>query len=128
MSGHTLERILHVDDEADIREIVRVSLEAIGGFRVRSCASGAQAVASAPEFNPDLLLLDVMMPGMSGPETLAALRGGPAAVSAPAVFMTARDDAAPWRALGAVATIAKPFDPLRLPARLGEIWERRARG
>ena len=74
MSAQTLNRILHVGDEPDIREIAKVSPEAVGGFTVETCSSGREALDRAEQFAPDLLLLDVMMPGMDGPTTLGELR------------------------------------------------------
>ena len=74
MSLRPLNRILHVEDEPDIREIIRLVLRLIGHFTVQSCADGAEALLAAPRFQPDMILMDVMMPGMSGPETLARLR------------------------------------------------------
>ncbi|MEJ2347285.1 MAG: response regulator, partial [Gammaproteobacteria bacterium] len=69
-----LRRILLVEDEPDIRQIVRLSLETVGGFAVKACGSGEQAVQCGAGFHPDLILLDFMLPGMDGPATLQALR------------------------------------------------------
>ncbi|RME29239.1 MAG: response regulator [Deltaproteobacteria bacterium] len=82
--------ILHVDDDPAIREIVRLLLEKIGGFAVTSVASGQEALAIVQRQPPDLVLLDVMMPGMSGPETLQALRDRQEHASLPVVFLTAK--------------------------------------
>ena len=67
-------RILLVDDEPDIREVVDVSLGLDPEFRTRACASGADALVMAAEWSPSIILLDVMMPVMDGPATLANLR------------------------------------------------------
>jgi two-component system OmpR family response regulator len=110
-------RILHVDDEADIREVVELSLGLDPAFSVRSCASGADAIAEAAKWCPDMILCDVMMPGMDGPATLARLRESPQTVNTPVVFMTARGQAHEiehFKSLGAVGVIAKPFDPMTL--------------
>src|SRR3989304_4214120 len=72
-----LKRILYVEDESDIRTVTAMALEAVGGFAVICCSSGAEALAKAPEANAELILLDVMMPGMDGLATLSALRGLP---------------------------------------------------
>ena len=122
-----LKRILHVDDEADIREIGKLALEAVGGFMVESCASGSEAVQKGPGFAPDLLLLDVMMPGMDGPATLRALREIIILKNVPAVFMTAKaqpSEIAALKDLGAVDVIVKPFDPMSLAQQLSDIWSR----
>jgi len=111
--------ILYVDDEADIREIVQMALELDPTITLRLCASGGEALAlqAAGEPPPDLLLLDVMMPDMDGPTTLLRLRENPVWSAKPAVFMTARAQAADrerFLALGAVGVIVKPFDPMTL--------------
>ena len=69
-----LRRVMCVEDDADIRLILAFSLGTVGGYEVLCCAGGREAVAQVPVFRPDLVLLDVMMPDLSGPETLLALR------------------------------------------------------
>ncbi|MDV2856538.1 MULTISPECIES: response regulator [Oceanimonas] len=121
----TLERILYVEDDEDIREIARLALEMVGGFTVLLCASGEEALTRATGFAPDMILLDVMMPGMDGPGTLAALRRQPALAHTPVAFMTAKiqpQEIAAYKALGAVDVIAKPFDPMALPEQIRAIW------
>jgi CheY-like chemotaxis protein len=115
----TRTRILHIDDEADIREVIELSLSLDPAFDIRSCASGSEGVAAAAEWCPDLILLDVMMPVMDGPATLAQLRQNPELARVPVIFMTARAQLGELdrlRALGAVGVIAKPFDPMALAA------------
>jgi CheY-like chemotaxis protein len=110
-------RILHVDDEPDIREIVEISLGLNPDFEVRACACGADAVATAAEWSPSLILLDVMMPGMDGPTTLTHLRKDPRTADIPVLFMTARAQACEVQqfiVLGAQGVISKPFDPMTL--------------
>jgi two-component system, OmpR family, response regulator len=122
-------RILCVEDEDDIRVVMRLTLEAVGRFTVQCCASGAEAVGVASEFAPDLILLDVMMPSLDGPATLLALRALPGLASTPVVFVTAQvagDDTANLMALGAIGVITKPFNPMALPGKLREIWARHA--
>jgi two-component system, OmpR family, response regulator len=122
-----LARILYVEDEPDIRMVAQMALEAVGGFTVIACASGSEALAAAPSAGADLLLLDVMMPGMDGPSTLKALRDLPATAETPVIFMTAKVQAtevAQYMALGALDVIHKPFDPMELSAQIGRIWER----
>jgi CheY-like chemotaxis protein len=125
----SLERILYVEDEADIRSVARMALEAVGGFKVLECRSGAEAIAAASTARADLILLDVMMPGMDGPATLQALRAIPATRSTPVIFMTAKVQAAEiaqYKALGALAVIAKPFDPMQVSAEIQRIWGEQA--
>jgi CheY-like chemotaxis protein len=110
-------RILHVDDEPDIREIVDLSLGLNPDFQVRSCASGDEALTAAAEWSPELILLDVMMPRMDGPTTLSSLRKNPNTTDIPVLFMTARAqprEIEQFIALGAQGVISKPFDPMTL--------------
>jgi two-component system OmpR family response regulator len=112
-------RVLHVDDEPDIREVVEFSLGLDPDLSMRSCASGEEALAVAEAWLPDIVLLDVMMPVMDGATTLAHLRGNPRTAAIPVVFMTARAQSREldlFRSLGAVGIIAKPFDPMTLAA------------
>lgn len=120
-----LERILYVEDETDIQTIARMALETVGGFSVEVCGSGQEALDVFPKFKPDLVLLDVMMPEMDGPETLRALRALPGGESIPVIFMTAKvqsHEIAEYRDIGAVDVIAKPFDPMTLAGKVQEIW------
>jgi two-component system OmpR family response regulator len=122
-----LSRIMYVDDEPDIRTIVDLVLHTLEGFSVTLCASGAEALQRAPEILPQLVLLDVMMPGMDGPETFRALRALPATSAVPVVFVTAKvqpAEVARFRGLGAADVIAKPFDPLALAGQVRAIWSR----
>lgn len=110
-------RILYVDDEADIREIAAMAIALDDGLEVRCCASGEEALDVAPEWRPDLILLDVMMPVLDGPGTFARLRADPATAAVPVVFITARtraEEVAGFIALGARGVIGKPFDPIAL--------------
>src|SRR5664280_24249 len=112
-------RILHVDDESDIREVVELSLGLDPALATRSCGSGKEALAVAAEWQPDLILLDVMMPVMDGPATLVQLRENARTASIPVIFMTARAQTREldrFRILGAVGVVAKPFDPMTLAA------------
>jgi CheY-like chemotaxis protein/HPt (histidine-containing phosphotransfer) domain-containing protein len=123
-----LERILYVEDEPDIRTIALAVLRKRGGYEVTACASGREAIAAAPTARADLILLDVMMPGMDGPTTLAALRELPETAATPVIFMTAKvmsADVAHLRGLGALEVIAKPFDPLTLAQQVARAWEGR---
>ena len=122
-----LTRILYIEDEDSIRTIALTVLEALGGFTVVACASGMQALEAAPDAAADLILLDVMMPGMDGPATLKALRALPQTAQTPAIFMTAKVQASEiqqYKSLGAIDVIAKPFDPMTLSAQISEIWRK----
>ena len=122
-----LHRILYIEDEADIQAIAKIALEAVGGFSVEVCSSGEEALRCGPASPPDLILLDVMMPGMDGPSTLLRLREFPVLATTPVIFMTAKvqpAEIAYFRSLGALDVIAKPFDPMNLPRQVSEIWGR----
>ena len=126
-----LSRILYVEDQQDIRIVAKMALEAVGGFTVIACASGKEALNSAPAAMADLLLLDIMMPGMDGPTTLKALRELPATAHTPVIFMTAKvqtAEVAQYMGLGALQVIPKPFDPMELSAQIWRIWEMQAEG
>ena len=115
--------ILYVDDEPDIREVAVVSLELDPEIEVRAvdCGAAALEVLADPAWVPDAILLDVMMPVLDGPATLARLRTLPAHGATPVVFITASVQAheqARLMALGAAAVIAKPFDPMTLASQL----------
>lgn len=125
MAAKALERISYVEDDSDIREIVGIALAQIGGFSVDLCDSGQAAIERVPEFKPDLILLDVMMPGMDGVETFGRLRTIPELNETPIVFMTANSmqhDLEKYHALGAADVITKPFDPMSLPEKIQDIW------
>lgn len=127
MSG-TLNKILYVEDEPDIQAVAKLALEAVGGFTVKICSSGQEALTELPGFAPDVILLDVMMPGMDGPTTLKALREIDSLREIPVIFMTAKvqpPEVAHYKELGALDVIAKPFDPMTLASSVRSIWERR---
>jgi CheY-like chemotaxis protein len=114
-----------VEDEPDIQIIGKLALESLGGFVVQTCNSGAEALVAAPNFAPDLILLDVMMPELDGPSTLAILRATPGLANVPVVFMTAKvqpHEIAHYRALGALGVIPKPFDPMTLADSIRQMW------
>ena len=120
-----LNRILYVEDEPDIQTIARIALETVGGFTVEICSSGQEAVQKVDAFNPDLILLDVMMPDMDGPTTMTALRQQTNARETPIIFITAKvqtQEVESYKALGAIDVIAKPFDPMALSQKIRDIW------
>lgn len=114
--------VLHIDDEPDIREVVAISLMIDPTINVRSVGSGVEALdLLATGWRPDVVMLDVMMPGLDGPGTLARLREIPSPPPPPVIFMTARaqaEEQARLMALGAIAVIVKPFDPMTLAERV----------
>lgn len=127
MGRERLERILYVEDEPDIQAVAQIALENVGGFTVKICSSGEEALNSAVDFDADLILLDVMMPGMDGPSTLRALRRIPELVDTAAIFMTAKvqpQEIEHFKSLGAMDVIAKPFDPMTLATQITDTWNR----
>ncbi len=122
---NTLTRILHVEDDRSIQAVAKVALEVVGGFQVLSCISGQEALDKVCDFDPHFILLDVMMPGMDGPETLARLRELVDLSQVPVAFMTAKVQPAEiehYRSLGARDVIIKPFDPMQLANQVRSIW------
>ena len=121
-------RILIIDDEDDIREVAALSLETVAGWEVETASSGALGLASAIEYQPDAVLLDVMMPGMDGPTTFRELRKNPATSHIPVLLLTAKVQSSDQRRfadLGVEAILFKPFDPLTLGTQIADVlgWE-----
>jgi len=121
-------RILIIDDEDDIREVAALSLETVAGWEVETASSGSLGVARAIDYQPDAVLLDVMMPGMDGPTTFRELRNNPATSHIPVLLLTAKvqsNDQRRFADLGVEAILFKPFDPLTLAAQISTVlgWE-----
>lgn len=127
----SVQRILFVEDQQDIQAIATIALESIGKFTLKTCSSGQEAIDAAVSFLPDLLLLDVMMPGMDGPTTLTKLREFTQLENTPVIFMTAKvqpTEVAELKALGALDIITKPFDPITLADQIRSIWQQNQQG
>ncbi len=122
-----LNKILYIEDEPDIQTVARLALENVGGFTLEVCNSGQIALDVAEQFAPDLILSDVMMPGMDGPETVIALRKIPSLSKTPVMFMTAKvqtDEVEELLSYGALGVIPKPFDPMSLSTKILDLWEK----
>lgn len=120
-------KILMIDDEEDIRKVGRLSLERVGKFAVVQACSGPDGLNLAEKELPDLILLDVMMPGVDGPETLARLKQSDSLKNTPVIFMTARvqpQDLERYHQMGAIGVVQKPFDPMTLPDEIRAIFAR----
>ena len=120
--------VLLIDDEPDIREVVELSLGSVAGWEVLTASCGADGVALASAQRPDVILLDVMMPGLDGPATLDVLRGRDETRAIPVLFMTAKAQAGEltrYASLGVAGVIPKPFDPMTLSDRVAAVlgWE-----
>ncbi|SEP69430.1 Response regulator receiver domain-containing protein [Azotobacter beijerinckii] len=119
-----LKKILHIEDDGLIQAIVKASLKAIGGLEVLCVSSGKEALEIVGDYSPDLILLDVVMPGMDGPETLKKLKEKIDMEHTPVIFMTAKvtpEEIEHYRTLGASGVIIKPFDPMTLHEEINKI-------
>ena len=126
MNRTQLKTLLYVDDDSDIREIVEIALGLIDNLKVDTSPSGEQALSLIPTLNPDLVLLDVMMPGMDGPTVFSRMKANKELPNCPVIFVTAKAlprEIAYFRELGAAGVIAKPFDPMDLGRQVLQIWE-----
>jgi CheY-like chemotaxis protein len=124
----SLKKLLYVDDDADIREIVQMSLSLDGTLEVITSDGGERALLKMQVEKPDLVVLDVMMPGMDGPALLQRMRQDPALDQIPVIFMTAKasaEETAKFRELSAIGVIGKPFDPMTLGGQVKSLWEAR---
>jgi CheY-like chemotaxis protein len=124
VTSTTIAKVLMVDDEPHVRRVAEVSLAKVGRWSVSLAASGVDALAAAEREQPDVILLDVMMPGMDGPTTLGALQAHPALATIPVIFMTAKvqeHEVERFLGLGAAGVICKPFDPMKLPDQIRRI-------
>ena len=121
-----LEKILLAEDEEDIRTIAQIALEDIGQLQAEFCASGQEVLNKVDSFRPDLIILDVMMPGMDGVATFHALQKKPEFAKIPVIFMTAKvqsTEILSYKEMGALEVIAKPFDPMTLADQIQSIWK-----
>lgn len=120
-----LVRILYAEDEPDIQKLASMALELIGGFTLKTCSSGLEALNEIEAFEPQLLLFDVMMPGLNGPEALKKIRKIEAYSDTPTIFITANsqpDQVQGYLDIGAVDVITKPFDPMTLAQQIQGTW------
>ena len=127
MPTRPLNKICYVEDDEDIQRIVRLSLERVGKMTVEVVGDPMVAIETMKAFGPDLVLLDVMMPGMDGPTLFRAMKERPETQSLPVVFITAKANQVELdelTRLGAAGAISKPFSPKDLPDQLRAIWEK----
>ena len=120
----TPKRVLVIDDEDDIREVAKVSLEMVGGWETLTARSGSEGLEKARSEQPDAILLDVMMPDMDGPATFRRLQADDTIRHIPVILLTAKvqaNDRRRFAELGVKGVIAKPFDPLGLPREVSEV-------
>ena len=116
---------MYVDDDTDILAVTKLCLNLVGGFEVITWSTATDAIEQIRKEAPDMLLLDVMMPGVDGPTIIKALLADPELWSIPVIFMTARvqpQEIIEYLSYGAASVIEKPFDPMQLCAQVTEVW------
>jgi CheY-like chemotaxis protein len=116
--------VLVVDDEEDIRSIAQLGLEMGAGWTVLTACSGQEALKMAADSQPDVILLDLMMPDMDGRETLQKLKANSTTQNIPVILLTARiqkSDRDSFADLDVAAVFAKPFRPMQLPDQISEV-------
>jgi two-component system OmpR family response regulator len=121
-----LKRIMYVDDDPDLQDIVRLGLETRAGFTVTCCDSANQALEEIPGFKPDLMILDMVLPGMSGLQLLERMRKLRGVPWIPVIFLTSKispHQLEEYKELGVIGIINKPLNPLELRHQVREIWE-----
>jgi two-component system OmpR family response regulator len=126
MSTREFQTVLYVDDDADICRVVQATLHLVPGLNVQTADCGGRAIDLAHEMRPDLILMDVMMPGLDGPSTLTRMRESVLLADIPIVFMTAKvlpAEISQFLEMGAIGVIVKPFDPLKLYGELCSLWD-----
>lgn len=126
MNIPALNKILYVEDDLHIQNVVAMSLEDIGGFELKICSSGAEALKKVSDYDPDLFLLDIMMPVMDGVMLLKEIRKIPEYAEKPALFITAKiqtHEVLSYSKLGILGVIAKPFDPITISDTIRNLWE-----
>lgn len=128
MSSGELKKILIAEDEQDIRDIEKMALEMLGGFEVETCCNGQEVLDVVEGCAPQLILLDVMMPIMDGPQALERLRANGNTKDIPIIFVTAKameTEIERLVSMGGLGVVTKPFDPATLSQQVLEIWENR---
>ncbi|MBH8553442.1 response regulator [Nostocaceae cyanobacterium CENA357] len=127
----TTKRVLVVDNEQYIQEVAKICLETVAGWEVLTASSGQEGINQAAAWQPDVILLDVMMPDMDGITTFEKLQANSVTKKIPVILLTAKIQAADRRRynqMGIISAIAKPFNPLELAGQIAEVlgwsWEK----
>lgn len=121
-----LKKILYAEDEPDVQIVVETVVQSLSDYQIKICDNGKKLIECVEDYNPDLILLDVMMPEMDGPTTLKAIQSNEKTKNIPVIFMTAKAQIHEIKDLqkaNVVGIITKPFDPMKLCSELQEIWE-----
>jgi len=127
LSDHILKTVLYVEDDKDIQTIGKITLESFGNFNVVMCNSGKEALEKIKDVNPDLVLMDVMMPEMDGITAMLEFKKDTELSEIPVIFMTAKaqvHEVEKYNKIGVAGVIIKPFDPVQLCPQINEIWEK----
>lgn len=120
-----LKKILYAEDEPDVQTVVELTIQTMSEYEVKICDNGKKLLECVEEYNPDLILLDVMMPEMDGPTTYKKLQDNQKTKNIPVIFMTAKaqvHEVENFKDTGAIGVITKPFDPMNLCDEIQTIW------
>lgn len=120
-----LKKILYAEDEPDVQMVVEITVQTMSNYDIKICSNGKLLLDVVEEYNPDLILLDVMMPEMDGPTTFKHLKENENTKNIPVIFMTAKaqtHEVETFMKIGAVGVITKPFDPVQLCLDIEKIW------
>lgn len=118
---------MYIEDEPDIRAVAEIALRQVAGFEVKICENGYEGIEAIHSFNPQLVLLDVMMPNLDGPQILKKIHAMPEFQNTPMIFITAKaqtEEIDKLKKLGALDVITKPFNPMTLGNDIRIIWQR----
>lgn len=121
-----LKKILYAEDEPDVQTIVELIVQSMSSYEIKICENGKKLLESVEDYEPDLILLDVMMPEMDGPTTFENLQLNEKTKNIPVIFMTAKaqiHEVKIFQEIGVIGVITKPFDPILLCSKIQEIWE-----
>lgn len=121
-----LKKILYAEDEPDVQTVVELTIQSLSTYEIKICNNGKVLLDEVEGYNPDLILLDVMMPEMDGPTTFKNLQANEKTKNIPVIFMTAKAQAhevQTFEQTGAIGVIVKPFDPMQLCSELETLWK-----
>lgn len=121
-----LKKILYAEDEPDVQIIVEMIIQSMSDYEIKICSNGRELLECVENYDPDLILLDVMMPEMDGPTTFKNLQLNEKTKKIPIIFMTAKaqtHEVKLFKETGVIGVITKPFDPVMLCSNITEIWE-----
>lgn len=121
-----LKKILYAEDEPDVQTIVELTIQTMSDYEIKICNNGRILLECVKEYQPDLILLDVMMPEMDGPTTFKNLQADENTKKIPVIFMTAKaqvHEVEVFKEIGALGVITKPFSPMNLCDEIQKLWD-----